>query len=381
MTGIERLAKLVEDICPDADPILYDILEEGTEPSWGVDQESRRTLSEKLADILVQIRRELAASGLDSFKRAMAAQSMNNIAETVKEGVNDIAERLGISDEIQTLPISDVCPRIVEELGKRLMPKGIEWPRYEDGEPVRFGDELPEFAETIYKTAKCITFNSYGYVVIDNAGGSANVNVILKSGERVKRPQVIAADGETLEAGQTVWHLKEDEPHEWTVLKPYDEYDGLQTVLITTGDVTGHARPDNLTHHRPVLDTDYVIIREGDTVFMKNNGRRGVVRGFDGELAIVEYDARDICGSTMTVRTEGRCLTHTKPKRSLPDLLDMFGILEDREDDADSWERIEEDALNFVEDNSGIPHSQDQMERDILDLVRRCKELAERGEQ
>lgn len=46
----------------------------------------------------------------------------------------------------------------------------------------------------------------------------------------------------------------------------------------------------------------------------------------------------------------------------------------------DSWERIEDDALNFVEDNAGIPHDQDQMERDMLAILRRCKALAKRGE-
>lgn len=46
----------------------------------------------------------------------------------------------------------------------------------------------------------------------------------------------------------------------------------------------------------------------------------------------------------------------------------------------DSWERIEEDALSFVEDNAGIPHDQDQMERDMLAILRRCRALAERGE-
>ena len=44
----------------------------------------------------------------------------------------------------------------------------------------------------------------------------------------------------------------------------------------------------------------------------------------------------------------------------------------------DSWERIEEDALSFVEDNAGIPHDQDQMERDMLAILRRCRALAER---
>lgn len=49
-------------------------------------------------------------------------------------------------------------------------------------------------------------------------------------------------------------------------------------------------------------------------------------------------------------------------------------------EEPDTWERIEEDALSFVEDNAGILHDQDQMERDMLAILRRCKALAERSE-
>ena len=31
---------------------------------------------------------------------------------------------------------------LVDEVGKRLMPEGMEWPRFEDGEPVRIGDRV-----------------------------------------------------------------------------------------------------------------------------------------------------------------------------------------------------------------------------------------------
>lgn len=31
---------------------------------------------------------------------------------------------------------------LLDEVEKRLMPEGVEWPRFEDGEPVRIGDEI-----------------------------------------------------------------------------------------------------------------------------------------------------------------------------------------------------------------------------------------------
>lgn len=97
-----------------------------------------------------------------------------------------------------------------EELEARALPEGVEWPRYEDGEPVVFGDELPEFADTIYKTAKSIAFQDNGYVIIDNAGGSVNVNVFLKNGERIKRPQVFDADDVPIKIGDTIYLLTYD---------------------------------------------------------------------------------------------------------------------------------------------------------------------------
>lgn len=86
------------------------------------------------------------------------------------------------------------------------------WPRYEDGIPVWFGDKLPDFDSTIYKTVKSIIIKENGRVVIDNGGGSANVNVILESGERVNR-HLLASDGEPLLVGQTVYSLKDDRPY------------------------------------------------------------------------------------------------------------------------------------------------------------------------
>lgn len=100
---------------------------------------------------------------------------------------------------------------------------------------------------------------------------------------------------------------------------------------------------------RVVLSADWEPIKEGDEVLMKYNARKGVVRGFDDGFAIVEYDARDVNGGTMTVMTKGACLTRVM---------------------TDSWERIEEDAANL-----------DKMPCSFTakSLVRRCKWLAERG--
>lgn len=109
-----------------------------------------------------------------------------------------------------------------------------------------------------------------------------------------------------------------------------------------------------------VLDADGVEIRVGDTVWHED-GSELVVEGFgdeeDGETLVRVSDMSETSVGWSECRSLS--LTHERPE---------------------SWERIEEDALSFVEDNAGIPHDQDQMERDMLAILRRCRALAERGE-
>lgn len=204
------------------------------------------------------------------------------------------------------------------ELRRRAMPEGCEWPRYEDGEPVRFEDELPEFSETIYKTVKTVLFQNNGCIVIENNGGSANRRLILWKNERVRRPAVLAADGEPLEVGQTVWHE-----------------DGTELRVA------------------------------------------GFKHWEDGE-AIVAVNYVD--GPTIWSEVRSLSLTHTKPEPS------------------DSWERIEEDIGKNFSDYWGCkssscancsatvdgktPYRRFGVDNCIIarnvDLVRRCRALAER---
>lgn len=171
---------------------------------------------------------------------------------------------------------------LMDALDRRLMPEGCEWPRYEDGEPVRIGDKAIRYEEDF----EVRYIGPY-------SDGSFLLNFWTYSrGERVRRPAVLASDGEPLEVGQAVW----------------------------------------------LADGSEWLVEE-----------------------LVEYGALCFDGDRRRTLDPSQ-LTHTKPEPP------------------DSWERIEEDALSFVEDNTGIPHDQDQMERDMLAILRRCKALAKRGE-
>ena len=241
---------------------------------------------------------------------------------------------------------SEMLHDMNEALSFRLMPEGCEWPRYESGEPVGFGDEVSRLGEVFSISLYC--------------DGSFSLNFRAYSkGERVKRPAVLAADGEPLEVGQTVWDENGDE----LVIGAIE--DGGHTVTCRyagVGDgipVHGMWSPSDLTHQRPVLDADGVPIHEGDTVWDATTGARPLtVREIERSDDPDEPEDLVWCGERAANGFRAwriaDQLAHTKP-----------GI--------DTWERIEEDArgLDSGVDRELFTHTHE-------DIVRRCKAIAER---
>ena len=80
--------------------------------------------------------------GLDEVKRhyfAVCALS-GDLAEWKRE-VYELCERIGVSHE-DCAGEAEMLREAYKVLDKRLMPEGMEWPRFEDSEPVRPGDRL-----------------------------------------------------------------------------------------------------------------------------------------------------------------------------------------------------------------------------------------------
>lgn len=81
---------------------------------------------------------------------------------------------------------------VMDELSKRLMPKGYEWPRFEDGARVKFGDVVSDGDETgrVYY----VTFDAVNPVIIGFTDETPDqdpgtwLEVSVSDGERVKRP-------------------------------------------------------------------------------------------------------------------------------------------------------------------------------------------------
>lgn len=87
---------------------------------------------------------------------------------------------------------------------ERALLEGVEWPRFEDGEPVKVGDDVDYGEETMW--VRSVTFVANGWSLRCERRGVDGVLYGL-FGERVKRPapEVLGADGEPIEVGDTVW--------------------------------------------------------------------------------------------------------------------------------------------------------------------------------
>lgn len=145
--------------------------------------------------------------------------------------------------------LTAIADRIESE---RALPEGVEWPRFEDGELVRIGDEV-EFEGEAWKVrcailrGECWALNvERGYDLVTGRGDY---------GERVKRPtpKVLDADGVPIEVGDTVYG--DDETSPLTVVRLFKDATGATLV-----DCVGSAcrigtyytvAPSRLTHERP----------------------------------------------------------------------------------------------------------------------------------
>ena len=224
---------------------------------------------------------------------------------------------------------------IEDALDRRLMPEGMEWPRFEDREPVRIGDEVDR-GDGIGASVDKAVFDGYQWRLYDRYGCEIN-EVMMEPGERIKRPapKVFDADGAEIRVGDTVWT---------------DYGDGPWTVTSITADYAQHVRgesdelgsldmpPSTLTHRAPVFAADGKPLREWETV-----------TGFDGDYVKCRYD-----GMAAGIPEHGSWHAHELTHEPL-----------------DSWARLWMDM-----------HPADETECVGLDrdeFVRRARALAERS--
>lgn len=189
-------------------------------------------------------------------KKQGAAEWLRGITDQYETKVGplcgDMAELFGLCcDEFETCPecrgkmMRVIADRIDAE---RALPEGIEWPRFEDGELVKIGDEV-EFEGEV-GIAACIRFELLGWSITLNR----NLDLSYLSGafgERVKRPtpKVLDADGAPIEVGDTVYCDDDPEP---LVVDSFDDPGCVYLTSVKGSDRTLYTiEPSLLTHERP----------------------------------------------------------------------------------------------------------------------------------
>lgn len=265
----------------------------------------------------------------------------------------------------------------MEAMRPRLMPDGMEWPRFEDGEPVAFRDKGLD-VHGHARSVEGVKFTRSGFVFISDDMGNtwwANDRGSIEDPEidpdkRVKRPapKVLDADGEEIREGDTVWHvLGEFGPR---FVSKFETHDGKPVAVFEPNgsDLRG-CECDQLTHRAPVLAADGRPLREGETVWHIKTGREYVVvEPSYGKTVVVRLAKYDDAEGEQYAPDQ---LTHERPE-------------------IDTWERIEEDAekdpcgyfgFDGKETCGKCPASGKNCEQTMArDLVRRCRALSERGE-
>ena len=166
MTGIERMREFVAGIRP------ITVVCGVTTASYDREhmEVSGKSLRVFLADIADQIERETQP------KRDPAAEDAEAIA-WVREhgGLECVRQQIEIGDRVgrwlgeraaKTSPSGKqvFADEAMASLDRRLMPDGMEWPRFEDGEPVRVGDSAPFGTGDVMEVVG-VEINRFGYVL------------------------------------------------------------------------------------------------------------------------------------------------------------------------------------------------------------------------
>lgn len=226
---------------------------------------------------------------------------------------------------------ADTGKRVLSEKERRILDM---WPRYEDGEPVWFGDGAAVNVGNIAIEAIELT-DGCAYV---KDGACGDYNTLVQVFKHVKRPapEVLDADGVEIKVGDRIYSIETG--HSYTVRS----INGSGTIEFKDFNDKGWS-PKYFTHMQPAIDAGSLM---------------GAVRYVNGG---VEF------------RDAAKDLTHACP---------------------DSWERLEEDAVKVVCEYAGaVPDEFGDYDCDTcrlfdargnliceqqmaLDIVRRAKAIA-----
>ena len=266
----------------------------------------------------------------------------------------DVMDRLGVDKDD-----SDAPDIVFDILDRRLMPEGMEWPRFEDGEQVRFGDIFLDHQGNMRSVYTIKMWQRHGFEI----GTEQRTYDWHSDGECVRRPEpkVLDAYGEEVEVGDDLYSVEGMLKFHVSAI---DRVNGrIATEAMFALDKW--ADPKMYTHRAPVLAADGKPLREEEHVWHVETGTELVVKDLprpgEYQAVVVLYLP---AGHLMSF--DPNLLTHERP---------------------DTWERIEDDVMVDAKDyceSRGIrpEYPKHNGKAKCEDIVRRCREVArrERGE-
>ena len=165
MTGIESLDALAQGV-------QYGIKLRDLLNFYAVHEWDQGEINHDLDDVLARIRDQIKAE-LNDAKSAQqtSVSAYDLLPEEDREAIEWVRGNGGLA-----------------KVEKRLMPEGMEWPRFDDGEPVRIGDEI-SWKDDGGKV-NSIELQDGGYFILNAADGEEDwIHPQCFPGERVKHPE------------------------------------------------------------------------------------------------------------------------------------------------------------------------------------------------
>lgn len=136
---------------------------------------------------------------------------------------------------------------------ERALPEGIEWPRFEDGELVKMGDEVGFEGETMRVCLAVLDAGGWALWCENDGIGGRLIGSCGERVERPERPEVLDADGVPIKVGDVVYFVADKDDGALTV-ECIDVSGEKPVVDLVHSDDRGTwhlVDPEKLTHERP----------------------------------------------------------------------------------------------------------------------------------
>lgn len=190
---------------------------------------------------------------------------MKNEKQGATEWLREIAQRKCNCHEVVRMfgfacgesPCTECIPRLVGAIAQRVekeraLPDGVEWPRFEDGELVKIGNEVEHGGKAWEVDAICFDEEEWSMAL------SRNLDISRMSGsygERLKRPtpKVLGADGAPIKVGDVVYFVA-DKDESALIVECIDVSGEKPVADLVYSDERGTwhlVDPEKLTHERP----------------------------------------------------------------------------------------------------------------------------------